>query len=61
MQLALIPELNLQDLKEDRKAILKLLEKDTILDKFYNFCILYDRIKEEYESKEMSNHIKNIT
>lgn len=39
------------DLKADRKDILKLLEKDTILDKFYNFCILYDKIKEEYESK----------
>ena len=35
----------------DRKAILRLFESGSILSKFYNFCHLYDKIKEEYESK----------
>lgn len=39
------------DLAADKKDILRLLEIDTILSKFYNFCHLYDKIKEEYESK----------
>ena len=39
------------DLAADKKDILRLLESDTILSKFYNFCHLYDKIKEEYESK----------
>lgn len=39
------------DTAADKKAILKLLESDGILLKFYNFCHLYDKIKEEYDSK----------
>ena len=35
----------------DKKAILRLLESDSILLKFYNFCELYDKIKEEYDAK----------
>ena len=40
-----------EDLAADKKDILRLLESDGILLKFYNFCHLYDKIKEEYESK----------
>ena len=39
------------DAAADKKAILKLLESRSILEKFYNFCHLYDKIKDEYESK----------
>ena len=39
-----------EDLAVDKKDILRLLESDGILLKFYNFCHLYDKIKEEYES-----------
>lgn len=39
------------DIAMDRKAILRLFESGSILSKFYNFCHLYDKIKEEYESK----------
>lgn len=35
----------------DKNAILRLLESDSILLKFYNFCELYDKIKEEYDAK----------
>ena len=45
------------DLNQDKKTILKLLEKDTILDKFYDFCMLYDKIKTEYESKVMDGKV----
>ena len=40
----------------DRKAILKLLESDSILSKFYNFCLLYDKIKEAYEEKNKGDN-----
>lgn len=40
-----------EDLAADKKDILRLLESDGILLKFYNFCHLYDKIEEEYESK----------
>lgn len=40
-----------EDLDGYKKDIKKLLAKDAILDKFYNFCILYGKIKEEYEMK----------
>lgn len=39
------------DTAMDRKAILKLLETRSILEKFYNFCLLYDKIKSDYEAK----------
>ncbi len=39
------------DTAMDKRDILKLLESESILLKFYNFCLLYDKIKEEYEAK----------
>lgn len=40
-----------EDLNYAKKAILRLLESNTMLTKFYNFCKLYDKIKEAYDAK----------
>ena len=48
------------DAAADKKAILKLLESRSILEKFYNFCHLYDKIKDEYLLKYIYYDIYNI-